>query len=159
VVHTLVDNVSKNGNLLLNVVQRPDGSLDPEVEQMLEQMAAWSAIHGEAIYRSRPWRVYGEGAVKAKGGSFKEDYSYSSRDIRFTHEARPSTPSRSAGRRTTAHDPFRLPGHAERRSTASPTSSCLATTQDRVDADRRGPGGEAACDPDLRTHGGPEDHR
>ncbi len=84
VVHTLVDNVSKNGNLLLNVVQRPDGSLDPEVEQMLEQMAKWSAVHGEAIFGSRPWQVYGEGAVKAKGGSFKEDFTYSARDIRFT---------------------------------------------------------------------------
>jgi len=84
VVHTLVDNVSKNGNLLLNVVQRPDGSLDPEVEQMLEQMAAWTAIHGEAIFGSRPWLVYGEGAVKAKGGSFKEDFTYTAQDIRFT---------------------------------------------------------------------------
>jgi alpha-L-fucosidase len=84
VVHTLVDNVSKNGNLLLNVVQRPDGSLDPEVEEMLEQMAAWSAVHGEAIYGTRPWKVYGEGEVQAKGGSFKEDYTYSARDIRFT---------------------------------------------------------------------------
>jgi alpha-L-fucosidase len=83
VVHTLVDNVSKNGNLLLNVVQRPDGSLDAEVEQMLEQMAAWTAVHGEAIFGSRPWLVYGEGAVKAKGGSFKEDFTYSARDIRF----------------------------------------------------------------------------
>jgi alpha-L-fucosidase len=84
IVHTLVDNVSKNGNLLLNVVQRPDGTIDPEVEQMLEQMAAWTAVHGEAIYGSRPWLVYGEGAVKARGGSFKEDYTYSARDIRFT---------------------------------------------------------------------------
>lgn len=84
VVYTLVDNVSKNGNLLLNVVQRPDGSLDPEVEQMLEQMAQWTAIHGEAIFKSRPWQVYGEGAVKARGGSFKEDFNYSARDIRFT---------------------------------------------------------------------------
>jgi alpha-L-fucosidase len=84
VVHTLVDNVSKNGNLLLNVVQRPDGSLDAEVERMLEQMAAWTAVHGEAIYGSRPWQVYGEGAVRAKGGSFKEDFNYSARDIRFT---------------------------------------------------------------------------
>ena len=84
VVHTLVDNVSKNGNLLLNVVQRPDGSLDPEVERMLEQMAAWTAVHGEAIFGSRPWLVYGEGAVRAKGGAFKEDYQYTSRDIRFT---------------------------------------------------------------------------
>ena len=84
VVHTLVDNVSKNGNLLLNVVQRPDGSLDPEVEQMLEQMAAWTAVHGEAIYKSRPWLVYGEGAVRARGGAFKEDFQYTAKDIRFT---------------------------------------------------------------------------
>jgi alpha-L-fucosidase len=84
VIHMLVDNVSKNGNLLLNVVQRPDGSLDPEVEQMLEQLAAWNAIHGEAIFGTRPWQVYGEGRVKAKGGHFKEDFTYSSQDIRFT---------------------------------------------------------------------------
>ncbi|HPD17815.1 MAG TPA: alpha-L-fucosidase [Planctomycetota bacterium] len=84
VVHMLVDIVSKNGNLLLNVVQRPDGSLDPEAEQSLEQIAAWIAINGEAIYGTRPWLVYGEGAVKAKGGHFGEDFAYSAKDIRFT---------------------------------------------------------------------------
>ena len=84
VIYMLVDNVSKNGNLLLNVVQRPDGSLDEEVEQMLEQLAAWNAVHGEAIFGSRPWLVYGEGAVKAKGGHFKEDFAYTAKDIRFT---------------------------------------------------------------------------
>ena len=83
-IHMLVDIVSKNGNLLLNVVQRPDGSLDPEVEQALDQMAGWIAVHGEGIYDTRPWLVYGEGAVKAKGGSFKEDFAYSAKDIRFT---------------------------------------------------------------------------
>jgi alpha-L-fucosidase len=84
VVHTLVDNVSKNGNLLLNVVQRPDGSIDPEVEVLLHQMADWTAIHGEGIFGSRPWEIYGEGGKKGAGGSFKEDFSYSSQDIRFT---------------------------------------------------------------------------
>ena len=84
VIHMLVDNVSKNGNLLLNIVQRPDGSLDPEVESMLEQLAAWNEVHGEAIFGSRPWLVYGESAVKVKGGSFKEDFKYSAREIRFT---------------------------------------------------------------------------
>ena len=83
-IHMLVDIVSKNGNLLLNVVQRPDGSLDPEVEQMLQQMAAWIQIHGEAIYGTRPWLVYGEGPTRAKGGHFKEDFAFSARDIRFT---------------------------------------------------------------------------
>ena len=84
VIHMLVDNVSKNGNLLLNVVQRPDGSLDPEVEQMLHDLAAWNAIHGEAIFGTRPWTVYGESTVKAKSGSFNEGYTYSAKDIRFT---------------------------------------------------------------------------
>ncbi len=84
VIHMLVDNVSKNGNLLLNVVQRPDGSIDPEVEQMLEQLAQWNAIHGEAIFGTRPWLVYGESAVKVKGGAFKEDFKYTAKEIRFT---------------------------------------------------------------------------
>jgi alpha-L-fucosidase len=83
-IHMLVDIVSKNGNLLLNVVQRPDGSLDPEVEQMLGELAAWTAANGEAIYGTRPWRIYGEGPVRAKGGNFKEDFTYSAKDIRFT---------------------------------------------------------------------------
>jgi alpha-L-fucosidase len=84
VIHMLVDNVSKNGNLLLNVVQRPDGSLDPEVEQMLEQLAEWNEIHSEAIHGSRPWLVYGESTVKVQGGAFKEDFKYDASEIRFT---------------------------------------------------------------------------
>ncbi len=83
-VHMLVDIVSKNGNLLLNVVLRPDGSLDPEVETMLHQLAEWSAINGEAIFGTRPWLLYGEGEVKAGGGAFKENFQYSAKDIRFT---------------------------------------------------------------------------
>ena len=83
-IHMLVDIVSKNGNLLLNVVQRPDGSLDPEVEHMLGGLAVWTAVNGEAIYATRPWLVYGEGPVQAKGGHFKEDFGYTAKDIRFT---------------------------------------------------------------------------
>jgi len=84
VIQMLVDIVSKNGNLLINVVQRPDGSLDPEAEQILTQMADWIAINGEAIYGTRPWLMHGEGPVHARGGSFKEDFTYTARDIRFT---------------------------------------------------------------------------
>jgi alpha-L-fucosidase len=83
-IHMLADIVAKNGNLLLNVVQRPDGSLDPEVEEMLGQMAAWIAVHGEAIYGTRPWLVYGEGGVRYKANKFAEDFSYTAKDIRFT---------------------------------------------------------------------------
>lgn len=84
VIRMLLDIVSKNGNLLLNIVQRPDGSLDPEVEQLLEQMAAWMEVHGEGVYGTRPWIVYGEGRVRARGGHFAEDFAYSASDIRFT---------------------------------------------------------------------------
>ena len=83
-VTMLVDIVSKNGNLLLNVVLRPDGTLDPEVETMLHQLADWTAVNGEAIYGSRPWLVYGEGPVQVKGGAFKENFKYTAKDIRFT---------------------------------------------------------------------------
>lgn len=83
VIQMLVDIVSKNGNLLINVVQRPDGSLDPEAEQVLAEMAHWMAINGEGIYGTRPWLVYGEGPVRARGGSFGEDFKYTARDIRF----------------------------------------------------------------------------
>ncbi len=83
-VHMLVDIVSKNGNLLLNVVLRPDGTLDPEVDTMLHQLADWTAINGEAIYGTRPWLLYGEGQVRAHGGAFEENFNYSAQDIRFT---------------------------------------------------------------------------
>ncbi|MCX7819846.1 MAG: alpha-L-fucosidase [Kiritimatiellae bacterium] len=84
VIHLLVDIVSKNGNLLLNVVQRPDGSLDPEVEQQLEDLAQWFDVHGEAIYGTRPWAVYGEGPTRVRGGGFKEDFAFGPADVRFT---------------------------------------------------------------------------
>ncbi|MEJ5238607.1 MAG: alpha-L-fucosidase [Limisphaera sp.] len=88
IIHLLVDIVSKNGNLLLNVVQRPDGTLDPEVEQALEEMADWIAVHGEAIYATRPWYVFGEGPVRPRGGHFREDFPFTARDIRFTTKGR-----------------------------------------------------------------------
>jgi alpha-L-fucosidase len=87
VIYMLVDNVSKNGNLLLNVVQRPDGSLDPEVEQMLEELAKWNVIHGEAIYGTRPWLVYGETNIKpttGRRGGGGENTQYNAKEIRFT---------------------------------------------------------------------------
>ncbi len=84
VIHTLVDVVSKNGNMLLNVIQRPDGSLDPEVEALLAELAMWMKVNGEAIHATRPWLIYGEGETKADAGHFKEDFAFSATDIRFT---------------------------------------------------------------------------
>ncbi len=84
VIDTLVDVVSKNGNMLLNVVQRPDGSLDDEVLQLLDSMSTWFATNGEAIYGTRPWLTYGEGPTKVAGGHFHEDFPFGAKDIRFT---------------------------------------------------------------------------
>lgn len=84
VIQTLIDVVSKNGNMLLNVIQRPDGSLDPEVETLLADLASWMTINGEAIHGTRPWTVYGEGDTKTTEGHFKEDFGFSAEDIRFT---------------------------------------------------------------------------
>ena len=84
VIHLLADTVSKNGNLLLNVVQYADGSLPPQSQQFLQQMAVWMPINGEAIYGTRPWKVFGEGPTQMETGNFREDFPFSARDIRFT---------------------------------------------------------------------------
>jgi alpha-L-fucosidase len=84
VVYMLADIVSKNGNLLLNVVQYPDGSLPPEPMRFLKEMAEWMAVNGDALYGTRPWKVFGEGPTKASSGHFNENAAYTSQDIRFT---------------------------------------------------------------------------
>lgn len=90
VIQMLVDIVSKNGNLLLNVVQTPEGDLEPDVLNILNEIAAWIPANGEAIYGTRPWKVFGEGPGMAKNqekghfGGVKDVRPYESGDIRFT---------------------------------------------------------------------------
>ena len=84
VITMLADIVSKNGNLLINVVQYPDGSLPPESRRFLDEMAAWIQPNGEAIYGTRPWTVYGEGPTQTVAGAMKENGAYTAQDIRFT---------------------------------------------------------------------------
>ncbi len=84
VIHLLADIVSKNGNMLLNVVQLPDGSLPPVMETFVTEMADWMAINGEAIYETRPWKVYGEGPTVIAGGAFRENFPFTADDVRFT---------------------------------------------------------------------------
>jgi alpha-L-fucosidase len=86
-VDNLIDVVSKNGNMLLNVGLRPDGSLPENFRKELEGMGAWLKINGEAIFETRPWEIYGEGTtvVGAEVGSFNENNKpMSASDIRFT---------------------------------------------------------------------------
>jgi alpha-L-fucosidase len=84
VIGMLADIVSKNGNLLLNVVQYADGSLPPQSEQLLTELAAWMKLNSEAIHGTRPWQTYGEGPTKPKPGAFSESGEYTAQDIRFT---------------------------------------------------------------------------
>jgi alpha-L-fucosidase len=84
IIRMLADIVSKNGNLLLNVVLFPDGSLPPESQTLLADLAQWMDINAEAIHNTRPWTVYGEGPTEAAAGAFHESTEYTARDIRFT---------------------------------------------------------------------------
>src|SRR5947209_7038833 len=86
VVHQLIDIVSKNGNLLLNIGPRSDGTIPDEVKQVLLDVGAWLSINGEAIYGTRPWRTYGEGPTKVAAGSFHDTDTakYTPEDFRFT---------------------------------------------------------------------------
>jgi len=86
VVHQLIDIVSKNGNLLLNIGPRSDGTIPDEVQQVLLDVGAWLNVNGESIYGTRPWRIYGEGPTKVAAGSFHDTDTmrYTAEDFRFT---------------------------------------------------------------------------
>ncbi len=86
VVQTLVDIVSKNGNLLLSIPVRGNGTIDEREAEFLIGMAEWTKINGEAIYGTRPWKIFGEGPTEVKTGMFSEKDAkpLTSKDIRFT---------------------------------------------------------------------------
>jgi alpha-L-fucosidase len=89
VIHTLVDVVSKNGCLLLNVPQRADGTLDDHARTLLADVGAWLDVCGEGIYDTVPWRRFGEGRTglgETMGyeGYNEADRDYGPDDLRFT---------------------------------------------------------------------------
>ena len=87
VIQMLVDIVSKNGNLLLNVVQTPEGDLEPDMLKILDEIGVWTSANGEGIYGTRPWKTFGEVSAESKAfkpGRFNENYKFNSKDIRFT---------------------------------------------------------------------------
>ena len=81
-----VDVVSKNGNFLLNVGPKSDGTIPDEAREGLLAMGQWLSVNGEALYGSRPGMVYGEGPTSAAASHTmgNDAQSYGAQDIRFT---------------------------------------------------------------------------
>jgi len=85
IIEMLIDIVSKNGCMLLNILQRPDGTIDEESHFLLQELAEWFTVCGEAIHGTRPWRSFGEGNSSVLIEGFKEEQaSWNSSDFRFT---------------------------------------------------------------------------
>ncbi|MGN6368824.1 MAG: alpha-L-fucosidase [Phycisphaerae bacterium] len=92
VIQMLIDIVSKNGTLLLNIPLKGDGTPDSDELKVVDALAEWIAPNGEAIYATRPWKIYGEGpstsANQPKGrfGGAADVRAYTPEDIRFTQK-------------------------------------------------------------------------
>ncbi len=90
VVQMLVDIVSKNGNLMLNIPVRGDGSIDSDEVACVEGIASWMAVNGEGIFATRPWKIYGEGpsvtgpVAAGQFGGARDVRPYVAGDMRFT---------------------------------------------------------------------------
>lgn len=81
----LVDIISKNGTMLLNILQRPDGTIDEWERWTLEEIGKWFDVCSEGVYGTRPWRVFGEGEARVIIDGFREsEVAWGSSDYRFT---------------------------------------------------------------------------
>jgi alpha-L-fucosidase len=86
-IHQLMDTVSKNGNLLLNVGPKPDGTIPEKARTVLLQIGDWLRVNGEAVYGTKPFAVFGEGPTTAPKNSTAKNsdiQAYTAEDIRFT---------------------------------------------------------------------------
>jgi alpha-L-fucosidase len=90
VIQTLADVVSKNGNLLLNIPVRGDGTIDDKEQAVLEGIGAWMDVNKESILDTRPWKIFGEGpamegpALSAQGFNEGKGRPFTDADVRFT---------------------------------------------------------------------------
>jgi alpha-L-fucosidase len=90
VIHTLIDVVSKKGNLPLSVPVRGNGSIDDQERAIVEGIAAWMQVNGESIYGTRPWEIFGEGpaltataALSAQGFNEGKGKPFGTEDIHY----------------------------------------------------------------------------
>lgn len=87
IIEMLIDIVSKNGCMLLNILQRPDGTIDEEADFILRELGGWFDVCGDAIYGTRPWRVFAEGTTCALIDGFREEKTlWNETDFRFTQK-------------------------------------------------------------------------
>jgi len=86
IIEQLADVVSKNGNLLVNIGPRSDGTIPEQTQTTLREVGHWLKINGEAIYGTRPWSKFGEGPTAIVEGAFHDTEAkpYTPQDFRFT---------------------------------------------------------------------------
>lgn len=84
IIEMLADIISKNGTMLLNILQRPDGTIDKEAGFILNELAEWFNICSEGVYQTRPWKKAGEGSTKVSTNGFNEvKEAWNETDFRF----------------------------------------------------------------------------
>ncbi|MFI1726680.1 alpha-L-fucosidase [Streptomyces sp. NPDC020489] len=83
-LHSFLDRVSKNGNVLLNIAPMADGTIPQAQKDILLAMGNYLKRFGESVYSTRAWAVYGEGPTKMGGGAFTNPTAGTPQDIRFT---------------------------------------------------------------------------
>ncbi len=87
IIEMLVDIISKNGTMLLNILQRPDGTIDDETRYLLGELAGWFKVCSEGVYGTRPWRSFGEGDTRVLIQGFTENKTdWNSSDYRFVQK-------------------------------------------------------------------------
>ena len=86
VIQTLVDIVSKNGNLMLNIPVRGDGSIDEKERKVVEEIGAWMKVNSESIYGTRPWKIFGEGPAQQAAAQLNAQGFNEGKGKPFTHE-------------------------------------------------------------------------
>lgn len=89
IICDLIDIVSKNGMMLLNVGPKPDGTITSEETEVLQSLGKWLQVNGEGIYDTTPWKWFGEGSVNAEDGFFMDgdEKGFTAQDFRFTYQS------------------------------------------------------------------------